>query len=189
MDAPCELCKESPTSWTFKTTGLDAAGVGNLNVRFTRVKAIAVAGAAEREVMRDDFDIAADVLRDFPGKWEVRSANGNKLGVTEWTRVAGGTAAAGPTALAPGREGFTLAGWDPGQKKWIHLLFDADGGYQWFEVNRKVGSTYSGPMRAVDKDGKVTLGECRNKVIDADHFEITEVLGGKTTVLHFHRIK
>ena len=134
-------------------------------------------------------DLASGILKYFPGKWQAKAADGTNLFTVEWKVVANGKAIAGPATSASGTTGFALAGWEPKEKKWIHVLFDGSGMHARLEVTRFADNTYSGPVYFVDADGNAASGECRNKIIDRDHFEITQVLNGKTEVQQWYRVK
>ena len=134
-------------------------------------------------------DFVPGILKYFPGKWEMRSADGKVLGTLEFNLVAGGKAAAGPGTSNDGTTSFGLAGWDPTEKKWVHTLFFSDGQFMHFTVTKFENGTYYGTFRSTDKEGQTITGEHRNRIIDKDHFEVTDVVNGESTVTHTYRIR
>lgn len=134
-------------------------------------------------------DFVPGILKYFPGKWQAKAADGTNLFTVEWKVVAGGKAIAGPSMTASGSAGYAVAGWEPKEKKWVHVVFDGSGMHARLEITKFADNTYSGPVYFVDAEGNAASGECRNKIIDQDHFEITQVLNGKTDVQQWHRIK
>jgi hypothetical protein len=132
-------------------------------------------------------DFSPGILKYYPGKWLVKEEGGKELGTVEWKRVAGGKAVAGAGKLTPGGESYSMAGWDPKEKKWVHAWFEAEGTYGRIDVVKFEKDTYSGPICITDKTGKLVSGECRNRIVGPNHFEITEILDGKKIIMHFHR--
>jgi hypothetical protein len=134
-------------------------------------------------------DFVPGILKYFPGKWQAKAADGTNLFTVEWKVVADGKAIAGPSKTVAGTTGFAVAGWEPKEKKWVHVLFDGSGMHARMEVTKFADNTYFGTVYFVDAQGNVASGECRDKIIGPDHFEFTQVLNGKTDVQQWHRIK
>lgn len=132
--------------------------------------------------------LADRILEYFPGKWRVSAADGMAIGEVEWKLVAGGKAAAGAGSMQ-GTASFSMAGWDAKDKKWIHDWYEGNGTHGHLEVASFENGTYHGELRVADGDGKVITGAWKNKIIDRDHFELTEPTADGPKVTRWTRVK
>jgi uncharacterized membrane protein len=134
-------------------------------------------------------DMASKIIKYFPGKWQLKQADGTVLGEVDWKVVAGGKAIAGPGKTADGLSNFALAGWDPDKKIWLHVFHQEDGSHARLVVTKLEGDTYHGEVSRADGDGQVVKSKWQNKVVDQNHFVVTEWEGDEETVTHFERVK
>jgi hypothetical protein len=126
------------------------------------------------------------VLAYFPGKWDIKSADGSTLGYVRWKAEAGGRALTGKGRMRNGSIS-ALAGWDLAKREWIHTLVEESGAFGQIVVTRFKNNTYTGTFYFVDSNGEGETSDWKNEIIDNDHFVISEILKGKKTILHFHR--
>jgi hypothetical protein len=133
-------------------------------------------------------DMASKIVDYFSGKWEYKAADGTPLGRVDWKPLVGGKCLGGPGESNVGA-GFALAGWDAEKKTWVHVWHREDGQHGRLEISRFEGDTYYGDVRVVEGDGKVGCSKWESKVINQDHFIITDRAGDSVTVVHWHRIK
>ena len=136
----------------------------------------------------DDNELISRIVKYFPGKWDIKSDDGNPLGKVDWSTVSGGMSIAGPGSFDD-MPTYHLAGWEPSKKVWLHTMHRKDGQHLRLELNKFEGDTYFGTSRLVESDGSVIESKWENKVIDKDHFAITTHAGGETTVTHWYRKK
>jgi hypothetical protein len=148
--------------------------------------ACCIAATAQTDAFSDE--IPKSILDYFPGQWRVEGADGN-TGTVEWKLVAGGKAVAGAGTSAEGGADHGMAGWQPRDKKWLHVWFRENGGYGELEVSRHEGDTYFGTQRVVDANGDVIESHFANRVIDKDHFEVTLESGDEKSISRWTRIK
>lgn len=134
-------------------------------------------------------DMASGIVKYFAGKREYKSADGTQQGSVDWRAVAGGKAIGGPGKSTSGGAAFALAGWDPDKKIWFHHWFGEDGQHGRLEITRFEHSTFYGEVRVVEGDGETVSAKWENKVVDHDHFVITERAEEEVTVIHWHRVK
>lgn len=111
----CELRKEGPDQWTFKTDGVAASGLGELDVRFIRVKP-------------DDTSTASKCpWEPVTGYWKFSDSTGYTAEVV-W-ELAGD----GPTVIGKWKDkdgtATELAGWRADQKTFVATGYGADGSY------------------------------------------------------------
>ena len=147
--------------------------------------AAACAALACSAVRAQDF--VPQTLKYFPGKWVIKTADGTEVGSVDWKLVAGGKAIAGEGVLNTGGKTFVLAGWDAKEKAWIHNWFEESGAFGHIKVTQFQDNTYLGTLYFADANGEGGSSEWKNRLIDKDHFEVTEFLKGEKVVLHFHR--
>jgi len=134
-------------------------------------------------------DLAKQMVDYFAGKWEYKRPGGDPIGAVDWKAVADGKAIAGPGTTKEGATGYALAGWEPKEKKWLHNWFASDGSFGHLEVTKFEKDVYYGHHYAVDAHGKVTQGDWQCKVIDRDHFELTEPSDSQPVITHWTRIR
>ncbi len=132
-------------------------------------------------------DIPTRILKYFPGKWAMKSAAMN--GTVQWRIVAGGKAIAGAGKHEGGEESFSMAGWDLSKKAWVHSWFTSDGSSGYLEISKFEKDTYVGKGRSVDAEGNTVSGAWRNKIIDENHFEITQETDEGPVVSKWERIR
>lgn len=134
-------------------------------------------------------DITARILKYFPDKWEVQDADGKALGTVEWKVIKGGKAVTGQGEQGDLGRTYHVAGWEPAEKKWVHFIFATNGTFMRLEITKVEGDVFIGKVYIANPDGTTLSGEHRNKIIDHDHFEVTQAIGDPPTVMHFHRKK
>lgn len=132
-------------------------------------------------------DMVPQMLKYFPGKWEITSGGGNPAGQADWRLAAGGKVIAGPGVSQTGAESFAMAGWDANKKEWVHTWYEGDGTHGRITVTQFKDNTYEGTLYYVDKTGAGRTSKWQNKIIDKDNFEVTEFLKDQQLVLRFHR--
>jgi hypothetical protein len=126
------------------------------------------------------------VLAYFPGQWDIRSDDGAMTGFVRWKVEAGGMALAGRGRLRNGRM-FAMAGWDPAKKEWIHTFIEENGSFGQIVVTQFKNNMYRGTLYYVEGNGEGGTSEWNSRIIDKDHFVVTEFLKGDKVVLNFHR--
>ena len=136
----------------------------------------------------DENELVSRIVEYFPGKWDIKSEDGEPLGNVDWSAVSGGMSIAGPGSF-DGMPTYHLAGWEPSKKIWLHTMHRKDGQHLRLELKKFVGDTYFGTSRLIESDGSVTEAKWENKVIDKDHFSISTHAGGETTVTLWYRKK
>ncbi|MCS7471269.1 hypothetical protein NZK35_31835 [Stieleria sp. ICT_E10.1] len=117
-------------------------------------------------------ELAERIMGYFPGKWIIKTADGDVGGEVEWSRVAGGKAVSG-SGKQEGQPSFSMAGWDAEKELWIHNWFESDGTHGYLEVESFADGVYKGKAVITSGDGKVASGPWQNKILDKNSFEIT----------------
>lgn len=134
-------------------------------------------------------DLSKRINAYFPGQWTIELADGSSAGEVHWKKVAGGLGLAGPGTTSTGETSFSMAGWDPKEKTWVHTWISSDGSYGRLNIMKFEGDTYHGRTYVVDKDGQVqTDGAWHCKIVDQDHFEITPPADGTTKPTRWTRM-
>jgi hypothetical protein len=132
-------------------------------------------------------EFASQLLKFAPGTWELKDANGALIGTVDWKLTSEGKAISATGKNPDSGVHVGAAGWDAGTKKWVHVIFYGDGAFMRYELDRFKDGVYSGTVYFADATGKTSTGKCQNKIIDNDHFEVTQVVFGESSVLHCFR--
>jgi hypothetical protein len=161
-DAACELRKDGPDQWTFKTTGLADAGLEELDVRFTRValpgKAPDAAAAAPPERLS-----VAEVADKCPwklatGRWQLGDSTSDAADEVVWKHIGNDQTAIGLWKNRDGSEFTELIGWRPDQKTLVSTAYGSNGSYWEITFTTVTGNMVKGDLVFRQVDGTVSRG-------------------------------
>lgn len=158
VDAACELRKKSPDLWTFKTSGAAASGLGELDVRFTRLKSADEGAASEGAIAEAG---AACPWKLVTGHWKLTDSTGY-AGDIVWESAGDGTQAiVGHWKEEDGSAATELAGWRPDEKIFVTTGFGKNGSYWEVRFTTVTESMVEGPMVNRQPDGRLLKGTWR----------------------------
>ncbi len=160
VEGTCVLRKEGADRWTFKTEGVAASGLEELDVRFIRTASL------EKEPGADDY--IAMQQNYFAGQWKTTVIEGEGAGSTgTWTCEMDACGKSfHHTATADGKPFFqAVGGYDPQLKALKEVAFYVDGSTATLVYRNPlstiqgslVGKVLKGTMERVSADGKREL--------------------------------
>lgn len=139
----CELRKEGPNHWIFKTTGVATAGFEELDVRFTRVESTETDAKCPWKLVT--------------GHWQLTDSMGDTSDVV-WQQGSDDQSVVGAWTDKDGNKSTELVGWCPDQKVLVATAYGANGAYWQIRFTTVTETLVRGPFVSRQTDGSVFQG-------------------------------